>query len=104
MVLLDWLVGDVVFDTVLFPSRASTFFLNVVSWLESLTQGVGQLLFVTSSCRAILSVAQIGDQFSGILNRFTVNLAVFFDTRFDADRLCIGVRFKETHITTEHFL
>ncbi|WP_414581055.1 hypothetical protein [Bacillus swezeyi] len=48
MDLLDWLVDDVVFDTVLFPSKASTFFLNVVSWLASLTQGVGQLLFVTS--------------------------------------------------------
>ncbi|WP_420954661.1 hypothetical protein [Bacillus haynesii] len=48
MVLLDWLVDDVAFDTVLFPSRASTFFLKAANWLESLTQGVGQLLFVTS--------------------------------------------------------
>ncbi|KYC69410.1 hypothetical protein B4092_3134 [Bacillus licheniformis] len=48
MDLLDWFVGDVVFDTVLFPSRASTFFLNAASWLESLTQGAGQFLFVTS--------------------------------------------------------
>ncbi|KYC69862.1 hypothetical protein B4092_3858 [Bacillus licheniformis] len=46
--LLDWLVGDVVFDTVLFPSRASTFFLNAANWLESLTHGAGQILFVTS--------------------------------------------------------
>ncbi|TWK65540.1 hypothetical protein CHCC20339_1798 [Bacillus licheniformis] len=48
MDLLDWLVGDVVFDTVLFPSRASTFFLNAANWLESLTHGAGQILFVTS--------------------------------------------------------
>lgn len=55
-------------------------------------------------CRKTIALAQIGDQFSGILNRFTVNLVIFFDIRFHADRFCIGVRFKETHISTEHFL
>ncbi|MBZ5213849.1 hypothetical protein SFC17_05205 [Bacillus paralicheniformis] len=40
--LLDWLVDDVVFDTVLFPNRALTFFLNAARWLESLTDGAGQ--------------------------------------------------------------
>ncbi|MCF7619273.1 hypothetical protein OZL92_11055 [Bacillus sonorensis] len=48
MDLTGWAVGAVVFDTVLFPSRLSTFFRKAASWLESLTHGDGQFLLVTS--------------------------------------------------------
>ncbi|TWK98855.1 hypothetical protein CHCC20327_0118 [Bacillus licheniformis] len=43
----DFLSG-VVLETVFFPSKLSTFFRKAVSWLESLTHGAGQFLFVTS--------------------------------------------------------